>query len=172
MSKNALIIGRFQPFHIGHLNLIKRYSQARFKIKVGIGSSQKSFEKKNPLTFKERKRLIELVFKENNIEKYKIFAIPDIKEDSNYVKHVLEIVGSFDTILTGNPKVLKLFRDYKYSLAWNIESFQETNRPGVKITASDIRKKWKKKPSKFGLTSASYNYLKSLDFTKRLNSPK
>jgi len=38
----ALIIGRFQPFHLGHLLLIKEAAKEADIIVIGIGSSQES----------------------------------------------------------------------------------------------------------------------------------
>ena len=168
MNKAALIIGRFQPFHLGHLRLMERYAKAGFFIKVGIGSANKQFEKDNPLTYEERKEIIFCALKEANIKKFKIYSIPDIKEDKHYVKHVLKIVTNFNTIITGNKHVLKLFRDYKTGAPWNIESFEESNRPGGKINASLIRKIWSKRPSKKGLLKSTFNHLKLKRFSERL----
>ncbi len=168
MSKIALFIGRFQPFHKGHLKLIERYAKARFFIKVGIGSANKQFERNNPLTYEERKEIIFCALEEAKIKKFKIYSIPDIKEDSRYVKHVLKIVKKFDTIITGNKHVLKLFREYKSENYWNIESFEESRRPGGKINASMIRKIWLKRPSKNGLLKSTFNHLKLKKFSERL----
>jgi nicotinamide-nucleotide adenylyltransferase len=166
-----LIIGRFQPFHAGHLGLIQRYYRAGFTIKIAIGSTQERFTEKNPLTCMERERKIKWVMKEFNIKRYKIYHVPDIKDDSRYVKHVLNIVGSFNTIVTGNPQVLKLFRDYKAERPWNIESFEESNRPaGNNISASKIRRRWLGGSDKTGLLRSTFNYLKSLGFSERLRS--
>lgn len=168
-SKNALIIGRFQPIHKGHLNLIKRYSMAGYFIKIAIGSSDKKFEKDNPLTAEERENLIKKALKENSIKNYKIYHVPDIKSDKSYVSHVLKIVGSINTILTGNPYILKLFLKKNAKNSWNIEAFEETSgRPGGKITSGIIRKLWLNKPDKKGLTKSSYNYLIKIGFTERL----
>lgn len=169
MQKNkALIIGRFQPIHLGHIKLIKRYCDAGFLVKIGIGSPKKHHEKHNPLTVKEREEQIRLSMGEYKIKNYKIFRIPDIEKDSNYVKHVIKIVGSFDTIITGNPRVLKLFLNYKSKNPWNIESFNETKRPGGKVTSGIIRERWLKKPSKFGIPKTVFEYLKKIEFSKRL----
>lgn len=170
MYKKALIIGRFQPIHVGHVNLIKRYSKAGYFIKIAIGSSQKSFEKHNPLTSKERDKKIRLAMQEFNIDKYKIYHVPDINNDSNYVKHVLKIVGKFDIIVTGNPKILKLFVKYNSKKMWDIESFEErTERPGGKITSGIIRDNWlKEKNYNKGLPHSVVDYLKSIHFSERL----
>lgn len=172
MSKIALLIGRFQPIHKGHIRLIERYSKAGFSIKLGVGSTNKSLERDNPLTFNERKKMISMALKESNIKKFQIFSIPDIKEDADYVKHVLKIVRKFDTIITGNPRVLKLFLKYNCKKPWNIESFHESQRPGGEINASMIRKIWLKQPNKRGLLKSTFAYLKSIKFTDRLKKIK
>lgn len=169
MSKKLLVIGRFQPFHVGHFNLIKRYHNARFFIKIGIGSSENELSQKNPLIKKEREEIIKKAMNEAKIRNFKIFQIPDINNDSNYVKHVLKIVGKFDTIVTGNPVVLKLFLEYKSKNPWNIESFEESSgRPGGKITSSIIRKRWLKKSDKRDLPKSTFDYLNSINFSDRL----
>ena len=49
----AFVIGRFQPVHKGHLELLKACSGFD-KIIIMFGSSNESRTKKNPLTFEER----------------------------------------------------------------------------------------------------------------------
>ncbi len=173
MKKVALIIGRFQPIHIGHLKLIERYYKAGFSIKIGIGSADKSFEKHNPLTGAEREEKIRKAMKEYSIKKFRIFHIPDISSDKRYLDHVLKIVGSFDTVITGNPSVLKLFLTNNKKHNWNIESFEESAlRPGGKITSGIIRKKWLLKASKSGLAKSTYEHLKKINFSQRLKESK
>lgn len=53
----ALFIGRFQPFHSGHLDAIKQISED--EIIIGVGSSQYSGTEDNPHSFEERKKMIE-----------------------------------------------------------------------------------------------------------------
>jgi len=77
-SKILFILGRFQPFHLGHLAIIKKYYLRGYKIKIGIGSSQSSHSKRNPFTVHEREKIIRLAFRERGIKGYRIFHIPDI----------------------------------------------------------------------------------------------
>mgnify|MGYP001262099234 CR=1 FL=1 len=48
----ALFIGRFQPFHKGHLSALRWIAAKSSKVIVAIGSAQKSFEPDNPFTEK------------------------------------------------------------------------------------------------------------------------
>ncbi|MFH1947340.1 MAG: adenylyltransferase/cytidyltransferase family protein [Candidatus Magasanikbacteria bacterium] len=102
----ALFIGRFQPFHAGHLDAIKQISEP--EIIIGIGSSQYSGTDDNPYSFEERKQMIEKTLNVTT-KKYKIIAIPDIHDENKWVEHVKNIVGNLDIVYTGNDLVKKLF---------------------------------------------------------------
>lgn len=105
----ALFIGRFQPFHNGHLKDIKDCLGFSDKIIIGIGSSQESNTHDNPFSFAERKEMIETTLIHNKLADYEIVAIPDINDDLKWVQHVRKIAGEFDVIYTGNEWVKKLF---------------------------------------------------------------
>lgn len=106
----ALFIGRFQPFHSGHLDAIKQISEN--EIIIGIGSSQYSGTNDNPYSFEERKEMIEKTLG----KKHKIIAIPDIHDAKNWVAHVEKIVGRFDVVYTGNNFVKQLFEEKRYKV--------------------------------------------------------
>jgi len=57
-TMNGLLIGRFQPFHNGHLEAVIFALSKVEKLYVGIGSSNKDHEKRNPFTADERKSMI------------------------------------------------------------------------------------------------------------------
>ena len=105
----TLFIGRFQPFHDGHLHDIKEAIEFSEKVIIGIGSSEEENTKDNPFSFVERREMIEKVLQKNNLSNCEIIAIPDINDDANWVNHVTSIVGKFDTVYTGNDWVKKLF---------------------------------------------------------------
>ena len=50
----ALYIGRFQPFHKGHLKILQKLAKKYDEIIIGIGSSQYSNTLENPFTSEER----------------------------------------------------------------------------------------------------------------------
>ena len=47
---DGLLIGRFQPFHLGHLEALQFALSKVDKLWVGLGSSNKPVEKNNPFT--------------------------------------------------------------------------------------------------------------------------
>ena len=53
---NGLLIGRFQPFHLGHLEALKFALSKVDNLWLGLGSSNKSIEKSNPFSAEERKK--------------------------------------------------------------------------------------------------------------------
>ena len=55
---NGLLIGRFQPFHLGHLDALKFALSKVEKLWIGIGSSNKPNQKQNPFSADERKQMI------------------------------------------------------------------------------------------------------------------
>ena len=55
---NGLLIGRFQPFHLGHLDAVNFALSQVENLWISIGSSNKSHEQRNPFTADERKEMI------------------------------------------------------------------------------------------------------------------
>jgi len=53
-----VFVGRFQPFHIGHQEVINKALQMAEKVIVLVGSSNQPRTIKNPFTFEERRKMI------------------------------------------------------------------------------------------------------------------
>ena len=87
----ALFVGRFQPFHKGHLKAIKWILKKEEKIYIVIGSNQHVLTKDNPIYFKERKKMIEKTLKKEGINNFKIFGVHDYKNDIFWAKKILKI---------------------------------------------------------------------------------
>lgn len=87
----AIFVGRFQPFHKGHLEAIKWILKREKKILIFIGSLQEFWQRKNPFTFFERKEMIESSLFDEKIKNFKIYGVPDFFDDVFWAKKVLEI---------------------------------------------------------------------------------
>lgn len=112
----ALFVGRFQPFHKGHLKVIQKASKKYNEIVIGIGSSQYGFTLDNPFTADERKLMIEKSLRKIGVKNYKIVLIPDIHNPPKWVDHVLSIVSDFDVVISNNLLTKKLFLEKGYKV--------------------------------------------------------
>lgn len=111
-----LFIGRFQPFHNGHLKLIKKIKDEYDEIIIGIGSAQYGYDNNNPFTVEERRLMIEKTLQENKIDNILIFEISDIHDYPRWVSHVESIIPKFDAVITNNPLTKKLFKNKGYTI--------------------------------------------------------
>lgn len=105
----GLLIGRFQPFHNGHLYVIEKIVKEVDKLIIGIGSSQYGLTKENPFTAEERKEMILRSLEDRGIKNYEIVMIPDVNDDAIWVSHVSSIVPEYDVVYSGNSLVKYLF---------------------------------------------------------------
>jgi nicotinamide-nucleotide adenylyltransferase len=110
----ALFIGRFQPFHLGHLSILQRLSQRYEMIIIGIGSSQYHDTTENPFSEAERRQMIAQSLDAVGIGRYLIVSIPDIHNPPRWVDHVCSIVSDFDVVIANNPLTKKLFSEKGY----------------------------------------------------------
>ena len=130
--RTALFIGRFQPFHLAHLEDVKLELDEGNKVIIAIGSSQESHTKENPFTFEERKEMIQDVLKDHKINA-EIMAVPDINENEKWVDHVKTIIPDFNIVYTGNDLTEQLFKEKDTAVR------KITLIPG--ISATEIRKR-------------------------------
>ncbi len=132
----ALFIGRFQPFHNGHLKIIEEASKKYSKIIIGVGSSQYSNTLENPFTNDERKLMISKSLKDTGISNYKIVFIPDIHNPPKWVDHVLSIISDFDVVLSNNDFTKKLFSNRGFAVKKT--PLYEKNRYSGKVIRNKI----------------------------------
>ncbi len=106
--KRGLYLGRFQPYHLGHHQVLKKIAKEVDEIIIGIGSAQKSHEIENPFTAGERVLMVSIALEELDIKNY-VIPIEDIQRNSLWVSHVKSMVPPFDIAYTNNPLVIELF---------------------------------------------------------------
>ena len=136
--KKGLILGRFQPLHMGHLSLFEAVIDDGNELLICIGSSNEERTNNNPYTSLERTRMIRSVLSNYNC-KYDIFEIPDINNNDLYVKHLESMVPEFNLVYSGNKLVKKLFENAGYSViipnlinreAWQGASIRQAMKVG------------------------------------------
>ncbi|PIS17830.1 nicotinate-nucleotide adenylyltransferase [Candidatus Collierbacteria bacterium CG09_land_8_20_14_0_10_46_12] len=128
--KVALFIGRFQPFHKGHLYSLKKCFELADQVIVGIGSSQESGTENNPWDFETRKAMIESLDLQG--DSLKVVALPDYPDDEVWLKEVKERVGNFNVVVSNNEWVLSIMQKAGYK---TVETglFNREELEGVKI---------------------------------------
>lgn len=104
----GLIIGRFQPFHNGHAEVVKKFSEHELIFAVGSAYQSLSFD--NPFTAGERIEMIRQALQELKMtNKSYIIPVPDINRHGIYGSHVKDLVPTFDFVISNNPVIHEIF---------------------------------------------------------------
>jgi len=106
---NGLLIGRFQPFHLGHLDALRFALSKVDKLWVGLGSSNKPIEKNNPFSAEERKKMILSSIDDSIRNKIEIYFIPDFEDHIKWAEHIDTIVPKFDIVFTNDEMTKHLY---------------------------------------------------------------
>jgi NAD+ synthase len=134
VSRTGLFIGRFQPFHIGHLDALGQIAKEVDEIIVGIGSAQYNNTKENPFSYAEREMMIKAGLK--SLKKpFVVVRIDDTHDDRRWAGYVVLHCPRFDVVYTGNELVERLFMEKGFVV----------KRPLIKheISATEIRRMMK-----------------------------
>ncbi|MBS7624140.1 MAG: nicotinamide-nucleotide adenylyltransferase [Candidatus Bathyarchaeia archaeon] len=107
----ALYVGRFQPFHLGHLEAVKYILNNAEEIIILVGSAQESHTLENPFTAGERVYMIRLALNEIGVNPSKYYIIPviDVNVHSLWVSHVCSYTPKFDVVYSNEPLTRRLF---------------------------------------------------------------
>jgi nicotinamide-nucleotide adenylyltransferase len=107
----GLLIGRFQPFHLGHLALVQeiRHRHPNEPLLIGIGSAQASYSLENPFTAGERFEMIERAVVEAGLTQCLPVPVVDIDRHAVWVAHVVSLLPPFRRVYTNNPLTRRLF---------------------------------------------------------------
>ncbi|MBU6997128.1 MAG: nicotinamide-nucleotide adenylyltransferase [Theionarchaea archaeon] len=129
----ALYVGRFQPFHRGHLEILRRILREYHELIIIVGSAQHSHTLENPFTAGERIQMITETLDEERITK-RIYIIPvdDIHRHAVWVKHVESLTPAFDCVFSNEPITTRLFREAGYTVK-NTELLQREEWSGTEI---------------------------------------
>lgn len=139
----GLFVGRFQPFHKGHLFVLKKAFPKIEKLVIGVGSANKS-DFDNPLDFSTRKVIIEEVIEKEGWKDWieKIVPLDDCKSDDLWLENTRKKVGQIDVVVGNNDWVNNLFKKVGI-LSFRTEFFYRNALEGKNLR-SRIRKhqKW------------------------------
>ena len=114
----GLYIGRFQPFHLGHVSAFRKALEQVDELVIVVGSSQTSHSPLNPFTAGERLWMIRSALNEIGLkpQQYWLLALPDLPMNSLWVAHVITYTPPFQIVFSNNPLVGILFKERKFNV--------------------------------------------------------
>jgi len=130
-------VGRFQPFHLGHLEAVKHILTKVDELVIVVGSAHDSHTVENPFTAGERITMIRLALKEAKIDanRYTVLPLPDAEFHKVWVSHLLSQTPSFDLVFTNEPLTGRLLKE----AGMRVEKIPMFNR--TSFTATEVRKR-------------------------------
>ncbi|MFX0212235.1 MAG: nicotinamide-nucleotide adenylyltransferase [Candidatus Hodarchaeota archaeon] len=112
-KERGLFVGRFNPFHLGHLKVVEHVLEQEDELIIAIGSTQQSHTATNPFTAGERVLMIHETMKEAEIPLDRLFivTIPDIFRNSVWVSHLRSYCPPFTCVYTNSSLIKRLFME-------------------------------------------------------------
>ena len=169
----AVYIGRFQPFHYGHMKVLSWAENLAERILLLVGSSNFERTLRNPWTFNERKKMIELAittskFSDNLINRVTIEPINDYpNDDTKWLKIVTTKILTFDIDI---PKdricVLGSKRDDSCYYLDMLDKFNYYNIEPIDISGTQVREMYFNENKIWGVTPAVEDYLRNFSKEK------
>ena len=107
------MMGRFQPFHLGHLDLVKQILSECNEVIIAITSSQFNYLEKDPFTTGERIEMIHNSLKESSIDMTRcyVIALENQLNISTWASYLKSSLPAFDKVYSGNNYVSMLLSD-------------------------------------------------------------
>jgi nicotinamide-nucleotide adenylyltransferase len=114
----GLYVGRFQPFHLGHLDAIKFALKEVDELVVVIGSAQYSHNSNNPFTAGERLVMVRRALQEAKVDypKLWIVPVPDVHLHMLWVSAVEGYTPKFNALYSNEPLTRRLFMEAGYQV--------------------------------------------------------
>ena len=130
----GILIGRMQPVHNGHIQVINKILEDVDEIIIGIGSAQLSHELKDPFTAGERIVMMNQALAEIGIDPKRYYIIPmeDINYNSIWPAHVKMMTPPFSIVYSGNSLVKELFSEEGYEVK-NPPLYDRLNLSGSEV---------------------------------------
>jgi nicotinamide-nucleotide adenylyltransferase len=118
MVRRGLYVGRFQPFHSGHLHAIMDALEEVDELVIVIGSAQYSHNITNPFTAGERLVMIRKALEEAGIDdsRFWIVPIPDVHLHMMWVSSLVGYTPKFDLVYSNEPLTRRLFTEAGYKV--------------------------------------------------------
>jgi nicotinamide-nucleotide adenylyltransferase len=118
MVTRGLYVGRFQPFHLGHLGAIKYSLKEVDELVIVIGSAQYSHNANNPFTAGERLVMVRRALFEAGVDYSKLWIVPvpDVHLHMLWVSAVEGYTPKFNALFSNEPLTKRLFMEAGYEV--------------------------------------------------------
>lgn len=136
----AVIIGRFQPFHNGHMGLALRAAAIADHVVMVIGSHNAPLSIRNPFSTKDRESFIKAAFRECAIERFTLIPVSD--SAYNFTDWIIRVQQNVESVTSGGKvAIVGHFKDdtsfyLNYFPQWHLE---KTATLADGISATKIR---------------------------------
>ena len=165
MAKRGLFVGRFQPFHLGHLSAIKDILKEVEELVIVIGGAQYSHNINNPFTAGERLIMVRKALEEAGMDYSRVWVVPvpDVHLHMMWVSAVEGYTPPFDVVYSNEPLSRRLFIEAKY----RVKSIRFHERK--LYSSTEIRERMLKEESWEKLVPKSVAvFIKEIDGVNRL----
>lgn len=116
-----VFIGRFQPFHLAHMQTIEIALQQSHYVVLALGSAQMERNIKNPFLAIEREQMILSNFSLEEQKRIRFVHVVDVYNDKKWVKQVKSLVNG---VIEPNSKV-GLIGHFKDESSYYLRLFPE-----------------------------------------------
>lgn len=125
MANRGLYVGRFQPFHLGHLEATQDVLKEVEELVIVIGSAQYSHNIHNPFTAGERLVMIRHALQEARVDYSRLWIVPvpDVHLHMLWVAALEGYTPRFNVVYSNEPLTRRLFMEAGYKVK-NIRFFQ------------------------------------------------
>lgn len=140
----ALVVGRFQTFHLGHQHLIDSARNLADRVLIFVGSANEYGTERNPLNVETRIRMLRQIYEDNR--EFMIYPLPDLTNEndinSDWGKYVLDNCKRY---IYKNPEIFVFGNDTNKGSSWfSEEDLQNTsqliiNRQNIPISGTQLR---------------------------------
>ena len=145
MVKRGLYVGRFQPFHLGHLSAVKTILEDIDELVIIVGSAQYSHTAANPFTAGERLMMVRLALEEANVDWRRVWVVPvpDVHLHMLWVSALEGYTPKFDVVYSNEPLTRRLFTEAVYKVK-GIRFFERKIYSSTDIRAKMVKgEDWK-----------------------------
>ena len=121
----AVYVGRFQPFHLGHLALLRQAFEIAKKVIMVLGSAYQARTPKNPWTWLERHEMIQVSLSTEERSRLHFLPVRDYYDQDRWVQAVQQGVDEIvSCTFPGQAAQIVMIGHFKDHSSRYLQSFQ------------------------------------------------